>query len=84
MHVVLTPQVGREEVDYICCDPQLGGFKCSLTFITVNIFVITPCIYLPDFYSCYFVCFCLCKDLCIYLPDFLPSLLLICLCKDLC
>ena len=35
------PQVGQEEVDYICCDPQLDGIKCSLMFITVNI--LSPC-----------------------------------------
>ena len=72
MHVVLTSKVGWEEVDYICCDPQLGGFKCSLMSITVNIFVITPCIYLPDFDPYYFVCFHLCKNLCVYPPDFYP------------
>ena len=71
MHVVLTSQVGREEAVYICCDPQLGGFKCSLMFITVNIF---DCpVHLPTwFFSHYFFYFRLCKDPCIYLPDLYP------------
>ena len=41
MHVALTPQVGWEEADYICCDPQLDGIKHSLMFTTVNI--LSPC-----------------------------------------
>ena len=36
------PQVGWEEADYICCDPQLDGIKCSLMFTTVNI--LSPCV----------------------------------------
>ena len=42
VHVMPMPQAGQEEVDYICCDPQLGSIKCSLMFITVNIFVHLP------------------------------------------
>ena len=29
MYVVLVSQVGWEEVDYICCDSQLGGFNVA-------------------------------------------------------
>ena len=35
------PQVGWEEADYICCDPQLDGIKHSLMVTTVNI--LSPC-----------------------------------------
>ena len=42
VHVVLMPQVGWEEADYIHCDPQLDGIKCSLMFTTVNI--LSPCV----------------------------------------
>ena len=79
MYVVLTSQVGWEEADYIHCDPQLGDFKCSLMFITVNIFVITPCIYLPDFYLCIlFVLACVktCMSTCLIFTHIIINLFL--------